>query len=141
MQKEYAMRWLLVLPAFALIGGVTATTANTREDNERARQDAKLATILKGLTPGKPQDCINLRETQSTDRVGDKIVYRVGRSRAYVTDTGGGCFGLARGDAIVTKTYSSQLCRGDIAETVDLFAGFHSGSCTIGSFTPYVATK
>jgi hypothetical protein len=135
------MRWLLVLPALALIGGIGSTSANSREDNEQARQDAKLAKLLVGLTPGKPQDCINLRDAQSTDRVGDKIIYKVSRKRAYVTDTGGGCFGLERGDIIVTHTYSGQLCRGDIAQTVEPVSNFHSGSCAIGSFTPYIAAK
>ena len=135
------MRWLLVLPAFALIGSIAPTSANTRDDNERARQEAKLAVALKGLTAGKPQNCISLRETQGTERVGDKIIYRVSHRRAYVTDTGGGCFGLERGDIIVTRTYSDRLCRGDIAQTFDPYVNIQSGSCAIGSFTPYVAAK
>ena len=53
------------------------------------------------------------------------------------TDTNGGCFGLRRGDAIVTRTYTGQLCRGDILQTVDLVSRIPSGSCTFGAFTHY----
>lgn len=129
------MRMLYLMPFLMLLGGTQSVAGLPDGETDEAR----LAVALKGLSPGNPQNCINLHETRDMARFGDKVVYRVGRKLAYVTDTGGGCYGLDQGDAFVTETITGQLCRGDIAHTVDLISRTDSGSCVIGEFTPYRA--
>lgn len=127
------------LPLVLLIAGSSALSAD--DGNARQRQAAKdaaeLSKQLAGLTPGKPQNCIQQRGYNDTTRVGDTILYKFNRSDIYRTDTNGGCFGLRRGDAIVTRSYTGQFCRGDIIQTVDLVSRMPSGSCTFGAFTRY----
>ncbi len=133
------MRWMFILPAVILFGCAATPGQLARETQRQASDTEKLAVALKGLSPGKPQDCIDLRDANDTTRIGDTILYRLGSKRLYRTDTSGGCFGLARGDILVTKSYGGRLCRGDIASTVDPGSRVESGSCVIGAFTPYVA--
>lgn len=128
-----------ILPAILLLGGASALSADTK--GYQARQDAKdkidLDKQLAGLVPGKPQACIDPVRYRETTRVGDTILYKNGRNDIMRNDTGGGCFGLRRGDAIVTRTFGSQLCRGDIVQTVDMVSRVQSGSCAFNDFVPY----
>lgn len=128
-----------ILPALLLIGGASALSADTKgyEARQAAQDKVDLDKQLSGLVPGKPQSCIDPIRYRETTRVGDTILYKNGRNDVMRTDTGGGCFGLRRGDAIVTNTFSSQFCRGDIVRTVDLVSHVPSGSCVFGDFTPY----
>lgn len=129
-----------VLPALLLIGGTAALSADTRgyEARRAATEQAGLDKALAGLVPGRPQNCLYQDRTGfETLRFGDTILYKKSRNEVYRVDTGGGCFGLRRGDAIVTKSFSGQLCRGDIVRTVDLTSRFESGSCSFGDFVPY----
>ncbi len=73
----------------------------------------------------------------SLKAIGPRLIYRVSPKLAYVNDTGGGCEAVARGDALITRQYSSRLCRGDIARTRDMTTRIDSGSCVMGSFVPY----
>ncbi|WP_242138529.1 MULTISPECIES: hypothetical protein [unclassified Sphingomonas] len=129
----------LLLPAALLVAGGTAVSADSRGFQERqaAKDQADLAKQLAGLVPGRPQECIQQRNYNDTSRVGDTILYKFNRNDIYRTDTNGGCFGLRRGDAIITKSYTGQLCRGDIIQTVDLVSRVPSGSCTFGPFVRY----
>jgi hypothetical protein len=70
----------------------------------------------------------------------DTILFRSGSRRVYRNDLVGSCNGLGRGGyALVTRSFggSGQLCRGDIAHTVDTASGMFGGSCVIGEFVPY----
>ena len=127
----------LIIPAALLLAGSAALSADSYRERQEARDAAALAKALDGLTPGKAMTCIDPRRINDTQRIGDKILYKTSRSELYVTDTGGGCFGLRNGDAIITKSYSGQFCRGDIVRTVDLPAHIPSGSCAFGDFVPY----
>lgn len=134
------MRVLLFAPfAVLLLGCETTPRDAARLEADQARTEAKLATALSGLTPGQPQDCLPNTRNASTERYGDTILYRFSRTLIYRNDTSGGCYGLDRGDTIVTSTPSSQLCSGDIAHTVDLRGAGESGSCSLGKFVPYRA--
>lgn len=129
-----------ILPALLLVGGATALSADSHgwRAREAAADQAKLDKALAGLVPGRPQTCIDPRRYPDTTRIGDKIVYGDTRHDVYVVDTGGGCTnGLRRDDAIVTKSITGQLCRGDILQTVDLLSHTMSGSCSFGDFVPY----
>jgi hypothetical protein len=127
------------LPLLLLVGGTAALSAdqNGYRAREAARDQAQLNKYLAGLTPGKPVTCIDSHRSYDTLRAGDTILYKYGPKLIYRTDTGGGCFGLRNGDAIITKTYTSQFCRGDIVRTADLTTHTPSGSCSFGAFVPY----
>ncbi len=127
-----------ILPAALLIAGSAALSA---DNGYRAKQEAKdqaaLTKALAGYTPGKAVSCIQSFRVRDTQRVGDTILYKVSSHQLYRTDTGGGCFGLRNGDALITKSFSGDFCRGDIVHTADLVSHIDTGSCTFGDFVPY----
>ena len=127
------------LPTLLLVAGGVALSADQHgyRAREAAEDQAHLDKYLAGLTPGKPQNCIDSHRSYETLRAGDTILYKFSPRLIYRTDTGGGCFGLRRGDAIITKSYTSQFCRGDIVTTADLTTHTPSGSCSFGAFIPY----
>ena len=134
------MRFVLPIAAL-LVSSCTATPAQiAQEQSQAARLDAKLQKRLAGYTPGKPVDCIRPVHA-NVDIFGDTLVYQDTGARLYRTQTTGGCFGLKRDDIIVTQSYSSQLCRGDIVRTVDRTSGFPSGACSFGDFVPYTRDR
>jgi len=128
---------LLMTVGSAALSADNRTTSQEREERQAGKDRAELDKRLAGLVPGKPEQCIQQTRYRESTRVGDTILYSATKNDVYRTDTNGGCFGLRRGDAIITRTYTGQLCRGDILQTVDLVSRIPSGSCTFGPFTRY----
>lgn len=132
------MRFLVTFAAAAALGAVAVVAAPTQKPEKPDKHRIEYEKLLAGKTAGKPQDCIDTRFTQPQLSAYDgKLIYRVSKKLVYVTDTGGGCEGVARGDTIVTRQFQTRLCRGDIAQTVNLPARIPSGSCAMGAFVPY----
>ncbi|MCE7795927.1 hypothetical protein LWE61_05050 [Sphingobium sufflavum] len=97
----------------------------------------RLARAIEGRVAGKPVDCINLRDIQSSEIIDRKaILYRVGRT-LYVNTPDSGANFLNNGDILVTDTHSSQLCSIDIVRLVDSSSRMPSGSVGLGKFVPY----
>ena len=121
------------------LAAALALPATSSAKRDRLTDEARLAQALSGLTPGKPQSCINLRDAQQTEAYGDSMLFTVGRKLIYRTDSKG-C-GNRGSDTFITRTFGSQLCRGDVIERADLASGMRSGFCIAGDFTPYKAVK
>ena len=132
------MRYLLTFAAAAALGAAAVVAAPAQKPAKPDRNQIAYEKLLAGKTPGPPQNCIDTRwaRPQLTAYKG-KLLYRVSNKLVYVTDTGGGCEAVTRGDTIVTRQLQTQLCRGDIAQTVNLPARIPSGSCAMGEFVPY----
>ena len=127
---------LIAATAFVLLAGCAPSAAQRQRIAERdARTQARLETRLAGYTPGKPQNCLDTTLAQDTERFGSTILYKNGNT-IYRNDTIGGC-DFDRDSVIVTKTFSSQLCSGDIVRLVDRTSHMLDGSCGFGSFVPY----
>lgn len=138
------MRILTLFPLVALTVALAACTP-TPAQQARIRQvaatnEADLAATLRGLTAGKPTQCIGQYTTRQVNAYGPTIVYTISPRLKFVSQTAGGCEGIgqrSRGDILVTRTTTGQLCSGDIAQTVDRASGFFTGSCSFGAFVPY----
>lgn len=131
------MKTICLLGAVALISGCAATDSAATQARAAA-YSVELDKALAGKVAGKPQSCINIRNAYSTQQIGDRtILYKVSNKLVYRNDPQGGCSGLGRDRALVTRLYSSQLCRGDIVTPTDLTTGFSGGSCPLGDFVPY----
>ena len=141
------MRKVLIFLAASAVGATVAGAApdaarDTAQDGGASRAEIDYRKALAGKVAGEPVDCIDTRWRQSSlGAYGDKLIYKVGRDLVYVNDTTGGCQGVARGDALISLRYQTRTCRGDIAQTVDLPASIPTGSCALGSFTPYRTAK
>jgi hypothetical protein len=126
---------LLLIP---LISGCAMSTNAAYAERQTAAYAAEMDKALSGKVAGKPQSCINLRDASSTQQVGDKtILYSVNRKLTYRNDPYGGCPGLGRDYTLVTHTWGSELCRGDVVTPIDLTSGFQAGACVLSDFVPY----
>ncbi len=95
-------------------------------------------TALAGRSEGPAVSCINQRGLRGNRSLGEGVILFEGRGDTlYVNRPAAGCPVLDFGRALVTRTTSTQLCRGDIATVVDPISGFSHGSCALGDFTPY----
>lgn len=116
-----------------LAAGATAAPRPTGE--------AKLQKMLEGYAAGKPTSCISLAPSMDSTKIeGIGMVYKRGRT-LYVNRFANGCPSLDSFKSIVTRTPSTQLCRGDIARLVDFQTQIEGGSCVFGDFTPYEKAK
>lgn len=131
------MRTLVLISLMALGGCAMTPNDRAAAADRAAADDAKLRGALAGLTPAETTDCLPPRRQSSLSSYGGKLVYRIDRGLAYVTDTSGGCEGVARGDILLTRSSMDRLCRGDIATTLDQGSRFPTGSCGLGSFTAW----
>ena len=128
---------------FAVIGASTLLAGCTMDDRpsasaaaESARAESELAAELSGRQAGPAQACVQLRELRGNRGVGEGVVLFEGvGGRVYVNRPAGGCR-LRTGEALVVRTPTGRLCRGDITQVVDVPSG-PVGSCTLGDFVPY----
>ena len=107
----------------------------------RPAPEARLAKVLEGRIAGKPVDCIQLHQIQSS-QIFEKtaILYKAG-STWYLNRPDAGASFLGRDDVLVTDTHSSQLCSIDIVRLLDSGSHFPSGSLGLGKFVPYTKPK
>lgn len=124
----------LAVPACLLLAACTTTGDSGQAD---ARDRARLEKALAGLTPGAPMKCLRRDQANEIRTFEGTILYVAGRNRVWRNDVVGDCPGLRRGDIVVSKSFGSQNCSGDIIETRSPTGGMFSGSCSLGTFTPY----
>lgn len=127
----------LALSLCLVMSGCAMTAADAeRQAAEEQRTQAKLDTALVGYSRGPTTNCLDTRSLDLTV-YGDTLVYNRGMRTQWVNRTSGGCNGLRQDDILVTRSYSAQMCRGDIIRTVSRTAGMQTGSCVFGSFDQY----
>jgi hypothetical protein len=130
------MRWLAFFIPVLLAG--CAANAGPSAGTTNPKQVAKIADALKGLTPGKPVSCIDQTRIRDLKKFEGTLLYEYSPREIYRNDVDGGCSGLRYGDPVVSKTYSNQLCRGDIIRTFSPGTpNMPSGTCALNSFVPY----
>ena len=127
----------------ALAAAVTlAACAQTPAQTARAAQDAAAAQTalskeLAGLVPKSEMSCLPTLPSKNVKAYGPALVYVASPRHKYVSQTSGGCEGVARNDILVTVSNSGRTCQGDISRTVDRTGNFTTGSCALGEFTEY----
>ncbi len=127
------MRTLVLISAIALMSLPMASSAR----RDTMTDEARLSKRLDGFSPGKAVHCIDLRDSQGTEAVGDAVIFTVSHKLFYKNDTHGGCGQRWPGEAFVTRSFGSRLCKGDVISRADLSLGFETGFCIAGDFTPY----
>lgn len=121
----------------ALLGSAIPAFAGSVGDNGKA--EARLTKALEGRVAGKPVDCINLRDIQSSEIIDrTAILYRTNGNRLYVNRPDTGAESLYRDDILITNTWDSRLCSIDIVRLVDQGSRFEHGFVGLGAFVPYV---
>ncbi|HEY1607026.1 MAG TPA: hypothetical protein VGF77_15670 [Allosphingosinicella sp.] len=117
-------------------GAATLCVSAAPQPDDEARLAQALANYQQS---GPPTDCVNERLLGDNRSAGHHaIIFNNGSSyRLWVNHPSGGCPNLNHGLALVIRSPSDRLCRGDIAEVVDPVAHIPYGSCILGDFTPY----
>ena len=129
------MRILSALLAAAVLTAGMPLSAAARDN---AKAEARLAKALEGRVAGKPVDCINLRDIQSSEIIDrTAILYRTSGGRLYVNRPQIGAESLERDDILVVRTWDSRLCSIDTIRLVDQGSRFERGFVGLGSFVPY----
>ncbi|HEY9131471.1 MAG TPA: hypothetical protein VIM98_06905 [Dyella sp.] len=128
------------MPALIKVLALSAMTLAVSGQALAADKDApaaELAKRLEGRVAGPPVDCINLPQAQGT-RVYDRtaIVYDFGTT-IYVNYPRGGASSLNSDDILLTKTYTTQLCKMDIVRMLDRTGHFPKSFVSLGPFIPY----
>jgi hypothetical protein len=132
--RKFGILLTAILVSSCMGGPVQPTPAQVAQSQE------KFAKLTAGKVAGAPLSC--LPSFRSSDMVvidDDTIAFRNGPSQVYINHMqGGGCLNLDGGrNTLVTRTPGPNLCRGDIAQVVDLVARIPVGSCVFGDFVPY----
>jgi len=127
------MRRILPIISLAIVAGCTAEGVVAPSESGGAR----LAAALEGRTPGAPMSCVSQLNLRSSRSAGEEaIIFDGPGDTIYVNRPPAGCPNL-EGRTLVTRSTSSQLCRGDIVTVVDATTGTEYGSCGLGEFVPY----
>jgi hypothetical protein len=127
---------------FLLAAALGACTTGP-QPGPSAEAQAHLQQLLAGKVATKPVDCLPHYRANDMVIIDDHTVaFKDGRT-VYVNNFQGGvCSNLGRGSyALVTRTSSPSLCRGDIAEVRDTSVGMTVGSCVFGDFVPYTTPR
>jgi hypothetical protein len=130
---------LAALGALALAAPLAAQADDAPQEGKVAlsKGEKRLARMLEGRVAGEPQNCIPVRPTEG--------VTTIART-AYVYDRGSTIYvqrtqnpdDISRNDILVIQRFNgTQLCRQDIATTVDRFVGFMTGVVQFDDFIPY----
>jgi len=134
MKEDFDMRGILLIG----LGGLIASCSYAPPVGPSPVAQDKLAKELAGLVPGQPQACLPTYRSQDMVPIDDDtILFRVGKNLVYRNELNGACTTPGSGYTLVTRSTSTGLCRGDIAQIVDLHSHVVVGSCSFGDFIPY----
>ena len=129
----------LSLAALAASSCAPADPVATAERAERDRME--LAEALRGRVAGEPVNCVDQRTLRGNRSAGEgAIIFDGPGGLIYVNRPPAGCPDLSFDRALVTRTISGRLCRGDIVTVVDPLNGTQYGGWGLGDFIPYRRT-
>ena len=133
------MRTILPLTAAAILAGCTVGPPPAPVPLD-AKQQARLTQLIGGKVAGTPRSCLPNWRSHAMTAIDDMtLVFRESPGRVWVQTPQNPCNLVSMGPyALVTRTPTGQLCRGDIAQVVDPMSGANVGSCVMGDFVPYV---
>lgn len=125
--------------ALLLIGaGLASCAAEAPQPVRTAQSQDRYQRLLAGKVAGPPVSCLpNYRANDMVVIDQNTIAFKVGTRSVYVNHMQGGCTDLGGPYTLVTRTTGTGLCRGDIAQVVDVRNHFAIGSCVFGDFIPY----
>ncbi len=130
----------IVAISLATLAAAACAPAAPLEMTEAAQ--SQLAEELRGRVAGPPVSCVSQHLLRGNRSIGEgAIIFDSTSNLLYVNRPPAGCPELRHGRALVTRTSTGQLCRGDIASVLDTASGMQFGSCGLGDFTPYRRTR
>ena len=102
-----------------------------------SKGEQRLARILDGRVAGEPLSCIRNMPSQRMQTI-DGVAYVYGSGNTVYVQRTRSPEAIDNNDTlVVTRTNGTQLCRFDIATTIDRFNGFFTGAVLFEDFVPY----
>jgi hypothetical protein len=126
--------------AFVILAvAASACAASAMTQSRTPKAERTLQRELGGKVAGAPVSCLPpFRPGDMTVVDDNTVLFRASHNRVFRNDPPGGCSPMGWGGyALVTRSTSAQMCRGDIVQIVDVGSGQIAGSCALGDFIPY----
>jgi hypothetical protein len=121
----------LVLAALALAAPAAAPA-------EKRSGEAELARITEGLVAGEPVRCIDTGRFTGSRIVGRTAIVYEGPGRTlWVNVPRAGARSLDDRDVLLTRQFSTSLCRGEVVHLLDATSMTQTGAVFLGDFVPY----
>lgn len=122
-------------------GDLEADAPEAQEAPGQTRGEQRLAKLLEGRVAGEPTRCIRALPSQRMNTI-DGTAYVYGSGNTIYVQRTRNPDQIDDNDAlVVNRTNGSQLCRFDIATTIDRNNGFFTGAVFFEDFVPYTRVK
>ncbi len=142
--KKLFITALMVPISVASIAFYSANAQNTIAENSALSEKEQkiLDKALAGRAAGPAKNCINRAQQRNLTYINDNILIFGSRNAKtiYVNKPAGGCPNAQR-YALSYSRPGTALCKGDIAQIVDVTVGSTLGSCSFSKFVPYTKTE
>jgi hypothetical protein len=103
--------------------------------------EKRLAKLLEGRVAGEPQRCIRTFPNDRFEAI-DKTAYVYGRGDTIYVQRTTSPESIDDNEALVTRRFNAtQVCRMDIAQTIDPFIGLFTGGVIFEDFIPYTRVE
>ena len=118
------------------------TEETTEESAEPTKGEKRLARMLEGRVAGEPTSCIRNMPTDRMRTI-DKTAYVFGRGNTIYVQRTTRPENIDDRDTLVTRRFGggSQLCRQDLATTIDPVTRIFSGAVLFEDFVPYTRVE
>ena len=128
-----ASRLIIAAAVLALAG---MAHSSDKVDKRTAKNEATLAQMLEGRTPGEAVSCIPLFKSERLQVIeGVALVYDAGDTIYVGRPTDPKM--LDRDDVMVIERFGGQLCNTDVVRTIDRNGGYMTGVVFLTKFVPY----
>ena len=145
-RQQFAKGLTAAVVALAVVSPAIAQNAPTDIEAEAevapmTKGEKRLAKLLEGRVAGEPVNCIRRLPSQRIQTIdGTAYIYGSG-STIYVQRTRAPDQ-IDDSDAMVVNRFNaSELCRMDVATTVDPVTGIFTGAVFFEDFVPYTRVK
>lgn len=128
-------------PALAQDDEDSDPPAEEKSKKEREGEE-RLARLLEGRVAGEPQSCIRTMPTERMQTI-DKTAYVFGRGGTIYVQRTRRPEQIDDRETLVLRRFGggAQLCRQDIATTVDPVTRFFTGAVMFEDFVPYTRVE
>lgn len=144
------LRLVAVAASLALSGGIAVPLAAQEDVPEvdakaeaapQSKGDKRLAKLLEGRVAGNPVSCIRSLPRQRMQTI-DKTAYVYGSGNTIYVQRTRNPESIDDSDALVINRFgTTDLCRVDIATTIDPVSGIFTGAVFFEDFVPYTRVK
>lgn len=123
-------------------GDVEAEAGAKAAPTKLTKGEERLAKLLEGRVAGEPQTCIRNLPTGRSETI-DRTAYVFGSGNTIYLQRTTRPEQINDRDTLVLRRFgaSAQLCRQDIATTIDPITGIFTGAVFFEDFIPYTRVK